>query len=253
MRNVLTCESTSKNSSQSYGGLWSKQTQKRVPSLSTENFQVGSPCLGVRVPLTLTGNSTTIDQAVIGLKAYKELDETAKQMWEDLDDIILRPRTDLRLASIPSVRISGVSTCMPCLLTSNTYSFQNTLSLGPALSDKTIKSLFDDLQSIIQYLIDNIPAEIVQPLASHMMPVLSTRILEVWLDTAVPSSLEDMVDYQKALAQVGDFASTLDSLKWPGADTLHDWVSSAPRIWLNKRRETTLDWTRNQLSLGMVL
>mgnify|MGYP001484708681 CR=1 FL=1 len=56
---------------------------------------------------------------------------------------------------------------------------------------------------------DNIPGEIIQSLAKKMMPILSTRILEVWLDTAVPASLEDMVDYQKALALVADFAAKL--------------------------------------------
>lgn len=86
-----------------------------------------------------------------------------------------------------------------------------------------------------------------------MMPILSARILEVWLDTAVPASLDDMVDYQKALALVGDFAGKLDGLKWPGADSFHDWVSNAPKIWLAKRRETTLDWTRNQLSFGNIV
>lgn len=104
---------------------------------------------------------------------------------------------------------------------------------------------------VIQFLIDNVPSDIVHSLANKMMPPLSTRILEVWLDTAVPASLDDMVDYQKALAQVGGFASKLESLKWPGSDTFNDWVSNAPKIWVNKRKETALDWTRNQLSLGI--
>jgi centromere/kinetochore protein ZW10 len=59
-----------------------------------------------------------------------------------------------------------------------------------------------------------------------------------------------MVDYQKALAQVSEFATKLDLLKWPGVEGLHDWVTNAPKIWLNKKRETALDWTRNQFSLG---
>lgn len=83
------------------------------------------------------------------------------------------------------------------------------------------------------------------------MPTLSNRILSVWLEHAVPSSLDDMVSYQKALAQVNSFASRLDSLRWPGADSLHDWVANAPRIWLNKRRETSLDWVRNHVALGL--
>lgn len=83
------------------------------------------------------------------------------------------------------------------------------------------------------------------------MPILTRRILDDWLDTAVPASLNDMVEYQKALLLVSDFATILDTINWPGGDSLHDWVSNAPKIWLNKRRETALDWTRNQLALGI--
>ncbi|PBP25192.1 centromere kinetochore protein [Diplocarpon rosae] len=182
----------------------------------------------------LEGNPTDINQAIIGLKAYKELDQAAKKLWEDLDEVILKPRTDLQIRSIPSIHVAGDS-----------------LSLGTEVADQTIKSLFIDLEVIIQFLIVNIPSELIQPLADQMMPQLSARILEVWLDTAVPASLGDMVDYQKALAQVGDFASKLENLGWPGAHSFNDWVTNAPKIWVNKRRETTLDWTRNQLSLGI--
>ena len=62
-----------------------------------------------------------------------------------------------------------------------------------------------------------------------------------------------MVDYQKALAQVHEFAKNLDALKWPGVESLHDWVTSAPKIWLTKKRESALDWTRNQFSLGKTI
>jgi centromere/kinetochore protein ZW10 len=123
--------------------------------------------------------------------------------------------------------------------------------LGADSTDRTIKTLFTDLEAAIQFLNQKLPREIVEPLSRRMMPMLTSRILEDWLDTAVPASLNDMVSYQKALAQVGDFAAKLDSIKWPGGDSLHDWVSNAPKIWLNKRRETALDWTRNQLSLGI--
>ncbi|KAH7408986.1 centromere/kinetochore protein-like protein zw10 [Cadophora sp. MPI-SDFR-AT-0126] len=182
----------------------------------------------------IQGDTTNISQAVIGLKAYKELDDAARKLWEDLDDVILKPRTNLQAGSIPTVQVKG-----------------NSLFLGKDVTNRTIKSLFVDLETVIHFLIENIPGEIIQSLARKMMPVLSIRILEVWLDTAVPASLDDMVDYQKALALVADFAAKLEALQWPGADTFHDWVSNAPKIWLGKRRETTLDWTRNQLSLGI--
>ena len=59
-----------------------------------------------------------------------------------------------------------------------------------------------------------------------------------------------MTAFRKAIALVQVFADNLKALKWTGAEELHDWVANAPRIWLTKRRETALDWTRNQLSLG---
>jgi len=83
-----------------------------------------------------------------------------------------------------------------------------------------------------------------------MMPSLSAQIKETWLDTAVPVSLDSMVDYQKALAQAGDFALKLKSLNWPGTMDFNNWVTSAPKTWLNKRRESSLDWVRNELALG---
>lgn len=82
------------------------------------------------------------------------------------------------------------------------------------------------------------------------MPVLATRIKETWLDKAVPTTLEELADYQVAITQVGDFIAKLDSLRWPGVNEFRDWVVKAPKIWLGKKRETSLDWTRNQLSLG---
>lgn len=83
-----------------------------------------------------------------------------------------------------------------------------------------------------------------------MMSDLSARIKEVWLDTAVPSSLDSMREYQKALAQVHEFAEVLKLLGWPGVDSFNDWVSNVPKIWLAKKREDALAWVRNSLSLG---
>jgi centromere/kinetochore protein ZW10 len=83
-----------------------------------------------------------------------------------------------------------------------------------------------------------------------MMPILSARIKEYWLDNAVPTSLDDLRGYQVALVQVADFASELDKMRWPDTASFHDWVSGVPKIWLAKRRETSLDWIRNELALG---
>ncbi|CZR67503.1 uncharacterized protein PAC_17402 [Phialocephala subalpina] len=182
----------------------------------------------------LPDEPTTLDDTVIGFKSFKSLDTVAKKLWDTLDSTVFKRRMDIRAGSLQDIVVD-----------------KNTLSLGTGTTDRTIKTLFTDLEAVIRFLNEKLPPEIADALSRKMMPVLCSRILEDWLDTAVPSSLDDMVDYQKALAQVGDFASKLDEIQWPGADSLHDWVANAPKTWLSKRRETALDWTRNQLSLGI--
>lgn len=54
------------------------------------------------------GEITDLDQAVIGLMAYKELDEAAQRLWEDLDEVILKPRTNLQSGTLPSIQVKGV-------------------------------------------------------------------------------------------------------------------------------------------------
>jgi len=103
---------------------------------------------------------------------------------------------------------------------------------------------------VIRFLIKSLTPELVKSLSDAMMPTLSTRVKELWLDTAVPSSLGEIENYQKALNQVSEFANTLDALEWPDSHGFHRWVEDAHKNWLNKRRETVLDWTRNQLALG---
>jgi protein transport protein DSL1/ZW10 len=82
------------------------------------------------------------------------------------------------------------------------------------------------------------------------MPKLCSKIKETWLDSAIPASLDDMTAFRKAIALVQVFANNLKTLQWTGADELQEWVMNAPRTWLTKRRETSLDWIRNQVALG---
>jgi centromere/kinetochore protein ZW10 len=197
----------------------------------------------------IEGEHTNMDDAVISWRAFKELDTVAKQLWQDLDDNILKPRTDIRQRSLRSIQILDAS--FPRWHNnSKLTTVQNTLSIDEMQADNSIKSLFDDLERVVQYLLEHLPNEVVKCLSEVMMPTLFTRIKEQWLDSAVPSSLDDMDEYQKSLAQVNDFAVKLESLSWPAAGGFYDWVSNSHRIWLSKRKEIALDWIRNQLALG---
>jgi centromere/kinetochore protein ZW10 len=131
--------------------------------------------------------------------------------------------------------------------------FQDIIRTSTGHTDRTIKSLLLDLEQIIVFLNGHLPSEFSRPLSEVLMPKLCSQIKETWLDSAVPTSLQDMTAFRKAIAMVQIFADNLKALQWTGAEELHVWVASAPRIWLTKRRETSLDWTRNQLSLGELL
>jgi hypothetical protein len=46
---------------------------------------------------------------LVGLKAYKELDQAAQKAWENFDEIVLKPRTELVPGNLPTIQIQEVS------------------------------------------------------------------------------------------------------------------------------------------------
>lgn len=52
-----------------------------------------------------------LSDAVVGLKAYKEVDERSKQLWQDVDRAVLIPRMDISQNTLPAIHVDGVSTC----------------------------------------------------------------------------------------------------------------------------------------------
>ena len=51
----------------------------------------------------------SLTEAVIGLKAYKEVEERMVQLWHNLDTAILGPRMNLAAQSLPAVKQDNVS------------------------------------------------------------------------------------------------------------------------------------------------
>ncbi|TVY34374.1 Centromere/kinetochore protein-like protein [Lachnellula occidentalis] len=188
----------------------------------------------ITINQTIPTAPMTLTEATVVLQTYKEVDKAAKQLWHNLDEAILRPRTDLGAAPLPKIQID-----------------ENCIWASEQLADNNIKELFRELENVIRFLIANLTPELVTSLSDVMMPTLSARVKDLWLDTAVPASLDDIENYQKALIQVQEFANTLEVLGWPDSHSFHRWVEDAHKNWLNKKKETVLDWTRNELSLGL--
>ncbi|KAI1415337.1 hypothetical protein F5Y13DRAFT_178306 [Hypoxylon sp. FL1857] len=172
-------------------------------------------------------------EAVVGLKAYKEVDQRMTSFWHRLDEAIVGPRTNIETQELPQVQTED-----------------SHLTLRGS-AEKTITSLFSDLDQVMTYLSERLPEELVYSLSNVMMPDLIPRIIGIWLDTAVPASLKEMDEFRKVTEAVKVFCSRLQNLKYSGFQELQEWVDDAPKVWLSKCRETALDSVRTKLAQGL--
>ena len=127
----------------------------------------------------------------------------------------------------------------------------NDIHISERLSDSSIATLSVDISSIIDYLATRLPASVAVPLSEVLMPSLTSRLISVWLSPSIPPDLDGMRDFQAILAVVLDYADKVESYGWHGKDDLVEWVERAPRVWLTKRRETSLDRVRRLLVSGL--
>ncbi|CAJ2507607.1 Uu.00g087930.m01.CDS01 [Anthostomella pinea] len=172
-------------------------------------------------------------EAVIGLKAYKEVDQRMALLWHSVDQALVGPRTKLESQEMPGVKVEG-----------------STLNLS-GKADKTVVSLFSDLEHIMTYLSERLPPELVHSLSNVMMPNLIPRIISLWLDSAVPATLKEMNEFQDIVDATRSFCNALGNLQFSGHEELQEWVDNVPRVWLAKCRETALDSVRLQLGQGL--
>lgn len=98
----------------------------------------------------------TLTEAIDVLQRYKEVDKAAKQLWQDLDEAILRPRTELRAAPLPKIQIDGVSyihtnTRPPLIIFRIAFGLANSLPIITSRPySKSLKVLFASLSRILR-------------------------------------------------------------------------------------------------------
>ncbi|KAI0872278.1 hypothetical protein GGS24DRAFT_23353 [Hypoxylon argillaceum] len=175
----------------------------------------------------------SLTDAVIGLKAYKEVDKRMAVLWHGLDQILIRPRTSLEHSVVPAIQV------------------ENATLLLSGKADRTVASLFQDIETVLEYLSQRLPEELIHSLSSIMMPDLMPSIITSWLEPVVPTSLKDMDEFQKIIDATKAFCTRLETLKFLGFEELQEWVQNVPRVWLSKCRETALDSIRIKLSQGL--
>ncbi|KAK5660157.1 hypothetical protein OQA88_13626 [Cercophora sp. LCS_1] len=175
----------------------------------------------------------TLADAVIGLRAYKEVPERTKRLWEDVNQAIILPRMDTTQAQLPGVHVEG-----------GVLEIRGT-------RDKSVRSLFTDLEQVFSFLVEKLPSDLVETISSSLLPQVIHEISRTWLDSAVPASLQDMDKFQDVIAVTKSFCTTLRGFGFTNLGDLQEWTESAPRVWLSKCREAALDSVRVKLSQGL--
>lgn len=61
------------------------------------------------ISATIEGEQTSLGEAITSWKAFRELDTIASQLWHNLDELVLKPRTDIKNRSLSSISILQAS------------------------------------------------------------------------------------------------------------------------------------------------
>ncbi|KAM6486824.1 hypothetical protein HDV62DRAFT_351826 [Trichoderma sp. SZMC 28011] len=174
-----------------------------------------------------------LEDAVIGLQAYKEVDERMEQLWHNLDAAVVSPRMDATRPNPPGIKVEG-----------------DVLELAGS-ADGSAEALLSDLEQILTFVAHKLPADLLQPLANVMMGDIISKLIRGWLNPAVPTGLKDLDKFQVLVSKTKTFCEALQHGGYTGLEQIQDWASKAPTIWLEKSRETALDSVRINLTSGI--
>ncbi|KAJ3458101.1 hypothetical protein MRS44_012210 [Fusarium solani] len=182
---------------------------------------------------SVEGEQMNLTDSVIGLMAYKEVDERMEQLWRNVDAAIVSPRMDTRSNTLPGIQAEG-----------------EILKLSGDAS-RSVEALLTDLETVFTFLSQKLPSDLLPSLGNFMMADVIPKLIGEWLDAAVPSSLAEMGRFQAMIKRARGFCEILTSSGYTGFTDLQNWVENAPSIWLGKCRETTLDSVRSKLLNGI--
>ena len=221
--------------------LSSKAAQLRSDAterlLAYWNTYIAIDQAGSRVTIKVNPEDTHISLALVAeaMDKLKILDGHVLTLSRAIEQLLIRPR----------LHVQGNRTVQ-----SLTYD-RESIKSGGSTEDLSAKSLFSDLQGLIEFLQERLPPSIIRPLSDHLGSQMITRVVSPWLLSAVPTDLDDLEDFQKTVELVQDFSLRIDNYHWPGKSELDEWTNSIPDVWVRKRYEVVLDRTRKLLATGI--
>ena len=111
--------------------------------------------------------------------------------------------------------------------------------VGP-VNDGSVKVTLEDIHKIAEYISTRLPPSIAIPLSSKLVPIITSRLITHYLLPAVPTSTDDVQEFQETLSYVLGLVEYLDELGWTGQDRLTEWVDKSAEIWLAKQKENAI-------------
>ncbi|KOS17096.1 Centromere/kinetochore protein zw10 -like protein [Escovopsis weberi] len=187
----------------------------------------------VAIVRELEDRNLSLDDIVVGFKAYKEIDERMEQFWRNLDASFVSPRMSAGKAPLPTIKI-----------VSNVISLSGT-------AEPSLDALLSDLESVLLLIARELPRDLLQPFGNFMMADIVPRLIQEWLNPAIPSGLRAMEKFQALISRTTEFCDSLGGAGYERSSELQQWADKAAMRWLEKCRETTLDMIRTSLAGGM--
>lgn len=171
---------------------------------------------------------------VEALRTLDLLDSKVDQLHQQIDTLIITPRLDTSKKSIPVLVVDG-----------------DTLRITGRSNDLSANHMFTDLRLIFNFLNSNLPKSVTITLSRILVPSLITRLRTTTLSQSIPSSLDDLPEFEALLEGVRKFEDFLQEIHWTEETELREWVDRAPKVWLSKKTETCLDRLRKIVAHGI--
>jgi centromere/kinetochore protein ZW10 len=176
-------------------------------------------------------SSDKLEQIIQSLLRLNMLDSVNKSFQRDLLASIISPVLKPRTPGQSHEVVVG----------------ESGIRIGPSVST-SVSEVFDRITMIIGYLKQHLPTHMSLSLSETTMPVISSKLISLWLVPEVPIGLDGLHDFEKTLDRVIKFCRTVERLEWQGHEELVSWVDQVPRLWLTRRRGDSLDQVRKVLT-----
>jgi centromere/kinetochore protein ZW10 len=154
---------------------------------------------------------------------------------QQIDRLFIVPRLETQEGRIPTVTAED-----------------NTLRISGQDNDLRAARLFSDLRLITDFLGSHLPATVMEKFSRILVPNLTSRLISIRLSSSVPPSLDELPAFEELLEETTRFEEGLHKMGWTRERALSDWVERAPKVWLAKRREWSLDAARTILTRGIM-